>query len=571
MERFGETTYDEAVTPIRTRGTTQDITEIIEKEEQLRRVQKMDAVGQLTGGIAHDFNNILGIILGNLDFLKQQVAPDEKILKRVNTIDKAAQRAADLTKQLLGFSRKQQTDVQPTNINKLILGMDSLLTRSITPEVTIQKQLTDNLWLTDIEPGEFEDAILNLTLNARDAMPGSGRLNIETGNTILDAAYCVQNHTVSPGEYVQLTLSDTGKGIPTEQQERIFEPFFTTKPEGEGTGLGLAMVFGFVKRSGGHIKVYSEIGIGTTFRLYLPRSQKQVNQVSAIEHNLKILPRGNETVLAVDDEQGLLDLATESLQALGYKVLTASNGEQALELLDSEPSISLLFSDVVMPGGINGYELAEQATAKQADLQVILTSGYTKKTLAHNGQARFNANLLTKPYTQVELAQQVRSLLGEIKTADSNQNDIAPQSIKPENVISWNETLSTGIKPVDDDHQVLIELLNRCQQLEDNLADRDKLNHILIELLEYTQHHFKREEAIMLACEYPGLNNHHQVHLLLIKQVEEKLRQHQQKLQLNLILAKAIYKFLIWVFLHKVNQDHLNQSKKYLDQSYYNN
>lgn len=397
----------------------QDITVRKLAEEALRRDQKMDAIGQLSGGIAHDFNNILGIIIGNLSFLKDEAANNDKVLNRIKKIDKAAQRATDLSKQLLSISRKQETEAVPTNINKLIRGMGNLITRSITPEVEVVQQFFDGLWLTEIAPGDFEDSLLNLILNARDAMPDCGRLTIETSNCILDAAYCTRNHGFTPGEYVQLTVSDTGMGILSEQQERIFEPFFTTKPKGKGTGLGLAMVFGFCKRSKGHIKVYSELGIGTTFSLYLPRSTMLEQTVDTTEQHVDVIPRGYETILIVDDEKDLLELARESLQSVGYKVLTANNGKQALERLAKNPAISLLFSDVVMPGGINGYELAELATKNQSGLKVLLTSGFTEKATAHNEQSRFNINLLSKPYSQSALTLQVRILLGGEQTTSA--------------------------------------------------------------------------------------------------------------------------------------------------------
>lgn len=394
-------------------GTIRDITEQKKVEEALRRTQKMDAIGQLTGGIAHDFNNILSIILGNLSFLQRLVADDEKALKRVETVNKAALRATDLTKQLLGFSRKQAQNSISTNINPVIQGMDSLIVRSITPEVEVDHHLADNLWLTDIDPGDFEDALLNLVLNARDAMPGSGRLTIETSNTTLDSAYAEVNPGVAPGEYVQLVVSDTGCGIPAETLDRIFEPFFTTKPEGKGTGLGMSMVFGFAQRSGGHVKAYSEHGIGTTIRLYLPR-YTGVAEESVLHDDEGIrLPQGRETVLVVDDEEDLLELAQHYLEELGYTAVTAMSGQQALERLTNNSSIDLLFSDVVMPGGMNGYELAEQARIMCPQIKVLLTSGFTNKAVARNGQARFTANLLSKPYNQADMARRVRLVLDE--------------------------------------------------------------------------------------------------------------------------------------------------------------
>jgi len=390
-----------------------DITERRQTEIALRRSQKMDAIGQMAGGIAHDFNNILGIILGNLSFLKRQVSSDEKALKRVYTSNKAALRAADLTKQLLGFSRQQAQELRPSNINQLIQGMDSLISRSITPEVEVEYNVADTCWQTEIDPGDFEDAMLNLVLNARDAMPNGGKLTIETSNKVLDARFSEKNTTLVPGEYIELAISDTGTGISISDQERIFEPFFTTKPKGKGTGLGMSMVFGFARRSKGQIKVYSESGIGTTIRVYLPRSTNvfEEQDLSIVPDN--ILPRGNETILVVDDDEDLLELAQQYLQELGYTIVTATNGQQALKVLAEKPSINMLFSDIVMPGGMNGYELAEQVMLINPKLKILLTSGYTSRTLTSTGQASIKAKILVKPYNQHDMANRVRAILDD--------------------------------------------------------------------------------------------------------------------------------------------------------------
>jgi len=379
----------------------------------------MDAVGQLTGGIAHDFNNILSIIIGNLNLLERQSLDAEEVVKRTEVAKKAAYRAADLTKQLLGFSRRQPAQITLTNINSVIKDMNSLIARAITPEVTVDEQLAEDLWITKIDSGDLQDALLNLIINARDAMRNGGHLVIETCNCTLDVIYCSSHQGVVPGDYTQLTISDTGEGIPAKQIENIFEPFFTTKPQGKGTGLGVAMVFGFIKRSRGHINVYSEQGIGTTFRLYLPRAEGEVEADGYAQRELEGLQRGNETILAVDDEEGLLDLAQESLQALGYRVLTAENGTQALEVLNETSSISLLFSDVVMPGGMSGYELAELATTKRPNLKVLLTSGYTERSIATNSHHQYKAKLLCKPYTPTELAKLIREILDDKSRLDS--------------------------------------------------------------------------------------------------------------------------------------------------------
>ncbi len=389
-----------------------DITERKQIEEALRRSQKMEAIGQLTGGIAHDFNNILGIITGHLSLLELEHDLGSKAEQRLQIINQTVQRAVNLTRQLLGFSSQQALLTEMIDINHLIKHVDHLLTQSLTPQVEIEYRYAENLWLSEVNPGEFEDALLNLAINARDAMEGQGKLTIETHNSTLDEGYCSINPGVSAGDYVQITVSDTGIGIPHEQQERIFEPFFTTKERGRGTGLGLSMVFGFVKRSGGHIKVYSEPGIGTTFRIYLPKStgiqqktEKQSQQVQSI------LPMGTGNILVVDDELALLNLVEETLKLQGYKVITANNAREALEKLKQHSEIDLLFSDVVMPGGLNGYELAEKAVKMYPGLKVLLTSGYTETAIAKNGQARFNANLLSKPYTLEELSKQIRETL----------------------------------------------------------------------------------------------------------------------------------------------------------------
>ena len=392
-------------------GVGRDITERKQTELALRRSQKMDAVGQLTGGIAHDFNNIINIITGNLDLLERHIPDDETTQKRINNINKSAQRAADLTRQLLSFSRRQAEQIEKTDISFIIHEMDSLITRSVTPQVEVDHLNAADLWQTEIDPGDFEDSLLNLVLNARDAMDGQGRLVIGTRNCTLDAEYCAQNSAAKPGDYVELSISDSGNGIAADHLEHIFEPFFTTKEPGKGTGLGLSMVYGFIQRCNGHIKVVSEQDVGTTFRLYMPRS-KLVSQVQTRHMKQTESPSGgNETILIVDDEEALRELIEVSLKELGYRILTAGNGVQALKILSETPQINLLISDVIMPGGLNGYELAEQATVINPQLKVILASGYSESVLASNSRKNFSAILLNKPYSLAELAQQVKTVL----------------------------------------------------------------------------------------------------------------------------------------------------------------
>ncbi len=396
-----------------------DVTERKQTEKALRRAQKMEAVGQLTGGIAHDFNNILGVVLGNLSLLEHQLPADEKIRKRLDSINRATQRAIDLTRQLLGFSSKQQGATAVTDINHLIEEMQSLIARAITPQVAIRHEFAPNLWLTEINPGDFQDSLINLILNARDAMQGQGEIVLRTANVTLDSAYCAVNPGSTPGDYVQVSIEDSGCGIEAEQLDRIFEPFFTTKPQGKGTGLGLAMVFGFIKRSGGHIRVQSEPGAGTCFELYLPRSmqheasQAQPEDASNPAEAPAASSGGGATILVVDDEQDLLELASETLRAQGYRALTAANGEQALQILSQHDEIQLLLTDIVMPGRINGYELAEQARQCRPGVSILLTSGYTEKVSKNDAASRDQTDLLKKPYQPAELIRRVRRALAD--------------------------------------------------------------------------------------------------------------------------------------------------------------
>jgi len=395
-----------------------DITDLKLTEKALLRSQKMEAVGQMAGGIAHDFNNILGIILGNLNLLGKHTQDDKKSLKRIATINKVTLRAADLTKQLLGFSRQQPRDSTATNINQIIEGMSSLISRSLTPEVEVVQYLSDELCETKVDSGDFEDSLFNLVLNARDAMIGGGILTITTTNCNLDKAYCNKHAGSTPGEYIRLTVSDTGKGITTTDLQKIFEPFFTTKPKDKGTGLGLAMVFGFIKRSDGFISVESNPGVGSTFDLYLPKvvsiekPVKKPTQISECDY------KGEETILVVDDEKALLALAEDFLQPLGYNVITCSDGKQAIKKLSSTPDCHLLFSDIVMPGGVNGYMLAKQAREIRPDIKILLTSGYNERTLVDDTQADLQDNILKKPYHRLELLQGIRGTLDDTQKAN---------------------------------------------------------------------------------------------------------------------------------------------------------
>lgn len=399
-----------------------DISDRKKTEDALRRSQKMDAIGQLTGGIAHDFNNLLGIILGNLELLEMQTTFNNGANELIKAIQKAGSRAANLTKQLLNFSRKHPEQSQATDINQVISAMKSLINRSVTPEVEMSYQFSDDLYLTEIDPGDFEDALLNLIINARDAMKGHGQIRIETSNCSSDAEFYKLNPDINPGQYIQLSITDSGEGISLNKQEHIFEPFFTTKEQGKGTGLGLAMVYSFVKRSKGYIKVYSQLGIETTFKIYLPIADLIENTSKNNINQSKTLPHGTETLLLVDDEPALLNLTKEFLKSQGYQVLTATNGQEAIEWLTKDSSIALLISDIVMPGGINGYELAKIATDSHPNLKVLFTSGYTGKVRSHSDTPSFiDIKTLDKPYSKNELVQTVRDILGQEETSKDDK------------------------------------------------------------------------------------------------------------------------------------------------------
>ena len=393
-----------------------DLTEHKRTDAILRQSQKMEAIGQLTGGISHDFNNLLGIIMGNLELMKRAIGADEGLNKRVDTALRSAKRGAELTKRLLRLSRRQIGTPNATPVNSLISGMMELLDKSLTQAIEIDYHLAQGLWWTTIDPGDLEDAILNLAINARDAMPDGGTLIIETENKTIDEAYVNVDPGASAGDHVQISVSDTGTGMPPEILERAFEPFFSTKKD-KGTGLGLSMVYGFVKRSQGHIKIYAEPGEGTTVRIFLPRTPDVEDLPEAADDNDGRLLQGAETVLVVDDEEALAEVAEAYLKDLGYRTLRASNAKQALEILEGPDKVDLLFSDVVMPGGMNGYDLAKAVRKKWPKLRILLTSGFSSKLvqLADRNDPEdreLAADLLSKPYQKSELARRLRRVLG---------------------------------------------------------------------------------------------------------------------------------------------------------------
>jgi PAS domain S-box-containing protein len=384
-----------------------DVTDSEAREEQLRQSQKMEAVGQLTGGVAHDFNNILMVILANVEELLEDDSLSDGQREMLTSIASSGERAAELTRRLLAFSRKQRLTPQPTNISDLIAGTDKLLRRSLGEQIEIDAVFADDLWITNIDRSQLEAALVNLCVNARDAMPEGGRLLIETRNVELDEAYASANPEAKPGQYVMLAVSDTGGGIPPEILQRVFEPFFTTKEVGKGTGLGLSMVYGFIKQSNGHIKIYSELGRGTTIRLYLPRSDAPAD---GERQPVLEIPRGRERVLLVEDDQQVRGAVLSQLRSLGYQVTAVATGEGAIDRLKDGDVFDLLLTDVVMPG-IGGAQLAEQIARGWPALKVLFMSGYSETGAIMHGRVAPGARVLSKPFRKIDLANRVREVL----------------------------------------------------------------------------------------------------------------------------------------------------------------
>jgi two-component system NtrC family sensor kinase len=384
-------------------------------EEALRQSQKMEAVGRLTGGIAHDFNNLLTAIIGNLDLALRRLDGEERIRTWLSNCRLAAERAATLVQRLLAFSRQHPLEVKSVDVNRLVQGMSELLRRTLGETVTIEAVLGGGIWKAAVDPNQLENAILNLAVNARDAMPEGGRLTIETANCHLDEHYIEQTGAeIAAGQFVMVAVSDSGGGMSAEVMNRAFEPFFTTKPPGVGTGLGLSQVYGFARQSGGHIRIYSEVGEGTTIKLYFPRltGQHDIPAWSARETAAASESAGgNETVLVVEDDPQVNKLAVETLEERGYRVLSAPDGPAALEMLDSAPEIDLLLTDVVLPNGMNGRQLSEEVLRRRPDIKVLFVTGYTRNAIIHHGRLDPDIDLLTKPFTADALTRKIRHIL----------------------------------------------------------------------------------------------------------------------------------------------------------------
>ena len=393
-----------------------DMTEAQRIEAQLRQAQKMEAVGQLTGGLAHDFNNLLMIILANIEMIEEEHDPSTDLRERLADIAGAVQRAADLTRHLLAFSRRQPLRPQATNLNSLVAGMGKLLQRSLGEQVRIDLKLAGDLSTTSIDPTQFEAALLNLCVNARDAMPDGGRLLIETANVVLDQDYAGHNDEVAPGAYAMLAVTDTGHGMPKNIVDKVFEPFFTTKGVGKGSGLGLSMVYGFIKQSKGHIKIYSEPGHGTTIKIYLPRTAEAEEPMRPATE--EPAPLGTESILLVEDDPAVRASVLWQLRNLGYTVTEATNGEEALTMMAAD-GFDAIVSDMVMPGRRNGLMVLEEAARRWPNVGTILMSGYTENAMIQAGRLPHHVHLLIKPFTKLALARTLRQAIEADKPRSS--------------------------------------------------------------------------------------------------------------------------------------------------------
>ena len=389
-----------------------DVTERRALEARLRESQKLEAMGQLTGGVAHDFNNLLTVILGNAELLATRLTEDQQLRLMADMTAKAAERGAELTNRLLAFARRQALQPRIVDANKLIASMEPLLRRTISEDVNLEFVRGAGLWAAEIDPGQLEVAMLNLVINARDAMLKGGKLTLETGNAHLDESYAARHDEVMPGQYVLISVSDTGSGMAPQTLARAFEPFYTTKEVGKGSGLGLSMVFGFVKQSGGHIKIYSEPGEGTSVKMYFPRMHGAEEDTPDRTGGEKI-EGGSEHILVVEDDDLVREHLSSQLAELGYRVTSAPNGPRALEIIWQMSDVDLLLTDIVMPGGMNGKQLADEALKLRPDLRVLFTSGYSENAIVHHGRLDAGVELLSKPYRRQELAAKVRKVLGK--------------------------------------------------------------------------------------------------------------------------------------------------------------
>ncbi|MFN3790856.1 response regulator [Massilia sp.] len=431
-------------------------------EVALRQSQKLEAIGKLTGGVAHDFNNILQVIGSNLEMLMAEARDNPVTLARLQKAIGSVDRGAKLSSQLLSFARRQPLQPVPTNLGRIVRDMDDLLRRALGESIEVETIVGGGLWTAMVDRNQLENVILNMAINARDAMRSEGSLTIELGNAMLDDIYVASLTDVPAGQYVMLAISDTGSGMSPETMERVFEPFFTTKPEGEGTGLGLSMVYGFVKQSGGHIRIYSELGHGTTFKIYLPR----IHASEALIEDVRRIPAsgGSETILVVEDDLALQGTVVEMLNGLGYRTLKASDGASALTVLKSGIHVDLLFTDVVMPGNVKSPDLARQAKALQPGIEVLFTSGYTQNAIVHGGRLDPGVELISKPYRRDDLARKIAHLLANKRQALNLLTALDKRGSQPEEAPAAQPRRILVVEDNADALDMLCELLRMLGQ-----------------------------------------------------------------------------------------------------------
>lgn len=446
--------------------------ELVQSQKALQQSQKMETIGKLTGGVAHDFNNLLQVVAGNLELLGKDVAGDERAETRVKNALAGVARGAKLASQLLAFSRRQPLEPKVINVSRFVRGMDDLLRRSIGETISIELIIAEGLWNTSADPTQVENAVLNLAINARDAMDGTGKLTIEASNTRLDGAYTGAFEDVKPGNYVMLAVTDTGTGMDEDTLEQVFEPFFSTKPEGKGTGLGLSMVYGFVKQSGGHINIYSEPGHGTTVKIYLPQVLGDEDQDDPVLSGPA--KGGSETILVVEDDDDVRASVVATLSDLGYRVLTARDAQSGLAVIESGVPVDVLFTDVVMPGTLKSPEMAKIAKATNPALVVLFTSGYTENSIVHGGTLDPGVELLSKPYTREALDGRIRHLIANQK----QRSQAAPAKPAAETAATLAEPQTAASQP----RKLTVLLVEDEALIRINTADMlEDMGHAVIE------------------------------------------------------------------------------------------